>query len=347
MKTILNFAITAALFGCTHSPALTSNSAGREIASLGRSCGKIDPAGIGPSANAFLRKKKLLNQNETWSVNYVIENQHGCFLILQPSADRTENTAEIITFDSQRRMFRTVEDAFKVPQVLQTQIGRPNDTTSFYFAELTGDSALAAFKAILAGAPFAGLQGCVDVKIIANTPDRCDIKPTGKVEWDPSPRSWKLSHSRFSLRKGNTNEVDDIYSADFDSDFSGTICGTLGCPFDGKPRGSLGPWKAILRRYFDKATDRWVEVVMDPVFRHDAPKAPTHEIRFKGEANGSACYMELLKLNISEFLVPVESGPPGFPPRGATVVLSPPFADKLAKIKGLACVEDVIQVGSH
>lgn len=132
-----------------------------------------------------------------------------------------------------------LENVISIPSTVIAKIGLvPGDTTppfgepSFYYAELTGISAVDAAKAIIGKIFYSGFSGTA---VLGK-----------KASFDPSPnRNWKIENASYSLRRGLTAEVLDIQAYQFDG-FDGTD-GTAywdGCLQPANKRGKceVAPW---------------------------------------------------------------------------------------------------------
>lgn len=79
----------------------------------------------------------------------------------------------------------------------------PCGEPSFYYAELTGSSAVEASKAFMSQISYHGFRG---VAVLGK-----------KLSSDPTPnRNWKIENATYSLRRGETAEVLDIQAYQFD-----------------------------------------------------------------------------------------------------------------------------------
>lgn len=291
----------------------------------------------------------MIEPDEKLYVVHITTNRDSCFLILSPLRDGVSVAVEILAYNPKTREIQKVESVFPAPKVLRVGIGpmwtvqgsEPERVTNLFYYELTGDSALAAHKSIVSKFPFDGLaNGCVEAKITS-----LKIEPTGKLRWDPTVgRKWKLAYAEYSLKRGNVDETDDIYSSQLDGDFAYYMGASHPCKAIQQDRGNVQSWSSIIPTVFNTTSKKWEFVQYDPRFsKPPEVSKTTHEILFNSRTNGNSCMQLLKKLMVTKQLSPME-GAPGFPPLGAHASFKDPISESIEKIKNLECVSSVNRV---
>jgi hypothetical protein len=172
------------------------------------------------------------------------------------SPPELSTTIEIICF--QNGKFYLFEELFEVPQQIIVAIGQwynlneqnqlvlPMD---MYFTALSGKSAADALKVAYTRFMYSGLSA--------------KLKGGSKEIFDPtSGRKWKLVNPQFSLRRGSTLEIEDVYAGQVDGDFEGYYNGSA---------GSISPWSASIREIYIGGTWKKVISAPVPVLEHDEP----------------------------------------------------------------------------
>lgn len=141
------------------------------------------------------------------------------------------------------------QNLFPPPRPLRVAIG--NRLNSNYYVELRTPSAISAWKTILLKLPYSGLLAKISAKNVQTINDALYGEPDGKVFFDPTPgRTWKLKNPTWSLRRGLTIEILDVYPYQLDEDFLSFYSGS---------GGAVGPWGAYINYYYSWRSRRWVK----------------------------------------------------------------------------------------
>jgi hypothetical protein len=169
-------------------------------------------------------------------------------------ADMVEPGAsnDVIAYDLQTKSFKRFEEAVAVPPALQVAFGQQDarEAPSFYYVELAaaGD----AWKSILAGVVYEGFSASISAKNVVSSPSGLTGEPDGKATFDPTPnRTWKLRDATYSLRRGLTNETDDVYADQLDADFAAYFSGST---------GHVAPWNTMIRRWKLPSDVAWHDI---------------------------------------------------------------------------------------
>lgn len=227
------------------------------------------------------------------------------------------------------------EDLFPPPKKMRIAAG-PTEMVDYYYGEVSGASAVHAYKALLAGVPACGLDATMSAKGYA--PGKALPKkpqPDGKASFDPTPgRNWKLARMDFSLRRGSTPEICDIRPIHFTNDFANYFTGGGGC---------VQPWGACFLRQVQDDNGRWQTVALDATLSPPTSAMSfTHEVQFRSEADGRKCFEDVKNKTFIKSISAIEFGPPGSPPSGAHVALQSGDARELMELRSLECVAEVI-----
>ncbi len=152
------------------------------------------------------------------------------------------------------------EKSFALPPSVKVAIGmgvttdarnRLINENSYYFVELTGASAIAAWKTIVMKILHPGLTAKISATNVRTVNGRLLGTPDGAVSFDRTPnRTWKLKDAVWNLRRGSTPEIEDVYPSQLDGDFGEYFLGSLGV---------VQPWNAFIILYFDPAQNVWRE----------------------------------------------------------------------------------------
>jgi hypothetical protein len=321
---------------------------------LSGSCKSIDRQSLQKEIDRFSGIKR--NTIKNWFIHDISEYEKACVVLLSELKGEISGSGiDVVVFNPSTKKLITVKDFLgaKIPKTLRAEIGQGfvEGKDPGYFAEFTGDSLVDIYKVILSQFPkINAFSACV-----ANNKKRTDgvetYIPKGKLDWDPTPnRTWSVYNAQFDVHVASRNEVDDVYSAQLDSDFNGHVNGTLPCA---KPaiseRGNVGPWSGFLDKVF--LDGRWVSVKYNVAypnvrvpFNQDAPKY-NYEVEFTSGAAFSACYARLEKISQIKNKEVIKLGPPGMEePVGAYILIAPPFDDVVAKIKAQPdCFKSIIK----
>lgn len=140
------------------------------------------------------------------------------------------------------------QNLFPALRPLRVAIGDRLDSN--YYVQLKGSSAVSAWKTILFKIPYSGLMAEISAKNIQTVDGALYGEPDGKVYFDPTPgRTWKLQNATWSLRRGLTIEILDVYPFQLDEDFKSFYSGS---------GGKVGPWASYINRYYSWKSRRWV-----------------------------------------------------------------------------------------
>lgn len=328
-----------------------------ETSNLEKDCNAINLNSLAkPISNFFELNPKLSGPQVPLIASALTFRKNTCFLILSEFENSIGATAEILVIDSHTLVISEVSNHFAKPDKLRVAIGSPfhngMPTENFYYVELNGSSAYEALKAGLAGVPISGFTGCVDYSNIKKTNNILQ-KPTGKTTWDPTPnRKWKIKFAEFSLKRGMTNEVDDMYSRQLDEDFSGYLKGSNKCVLKGGEkltRGSVQPWSSFVTKYFSNS--KWVNVDFDSQFLAyiNPPPPPVdqvgnYKIYFRKNVQldpemASACWTEVANLGVGILTSPIISE--NNQQLGLGIYLEKD--EQKSNFEGLACVDSVVK----
>lgn len=155
--------------------------------------------------------------------------------------DDESSTNEVIAVarTPQGLVFSKFEDAVRVPPSLRAIIGEPSidkkgwDDSDFY-AEFRGDSAVAIMKDVLTKRAYYGFSG-VAVK-------------GKKLDYDKTPgRNWQITNAEFSIRRGMTAEVLDMYAKQLDGDFDGYFSGGMHTETPLGTGVNVAPWNCAVK----------------------------------------------------------------------------------------------------
>ena len=141
------------------------------------------------------------------------------------------------------------ENLFPPPRPLRVAIGdhRPSN----YYVQLSHLSAISAWKTILLKLRYSGLLAEISAKNVQTIDHTLYGEPDGKNYFDPTlGRNWKLKNATWSLRRGLTIEILDVYPFQLDGDFKSFYSGS---------GGKVGPWASYINRYYSWKLRRWVD----------------------------------------------------------------------------------------
>lgn len=222
----------------------------------GEAC-RVDPAKLEVEARAFALDKgvmkatdevqfsggsefKIAVKRTTRDGDRCLAVLSACYFEAGERIDCNGSTRDVIVYEpaGEDIVFTLFEDAYEIPASLRVAIGdivpSPNDpqmplTDDFYYTELTGPSVVMALKSLRAVEPYSGFAA--------------DLDGNGKVAFDPTPgRTWKVVEPTYSLRRGLTAEIHDVYPGQLDGDFQGYYEGSA---------GHVAPWSSGIRRFHD------------------------------------------------------------------------------------------------
>ncbi|MCB0408265.1 MAG: hypothetical protein KDD34_08680 [Bdellovibrionales bacterium] len=190
--------------------------------SFASTCKNLQPETINSSAHDFMSQNNMILPEEEidlpdihvqilWKATDIISTQTACLVVMAISGlgdDVIPGAYDVIGYLPEENRFAKFEDVVDVPQSFIAKIGdlpSKDQKLAYYYAELKDDSALAAYKAYIAKIEYYGFSGVV-------------VKSGQKAEFDPTthPRNWRVETANFSLRRGSSNEVDDIQSYQLD-----------------------------------------------------------------------------------------------------------------------------------
>jgi hypothetical protein len=280
----VSFVAALALGGCAADAASGDAPAAAESNVTAGSCDAIAPESIAKDAHAFFLAQGLGSASDEkeifdgtiwarWHAMKVVAapSPDTCLvqmnLALETKEDNGETTVQegdqwdLIAFDTKTRAMKRFEDVVEIPARLQLGIGEgytygpggeKEIATNFYYVELTGEDATSALKSIYGQIQYSGLSAAISAKNIDHSGPSLRGEPDGAVSFDPTPaRTWKLADAHYSLRRGSTAEILDVYSGQIDGDFAAYYSGS---------NGHVAPWNSIVRRWKLPTESTWHEV---------------------------------------------------------------------------------------
>lgn len=217
---------------------------------------------LNEKAHAFMVRHNMIKPTEeseqpTFSSRWTLTDAkviHGrCALVMDlcmtmDSQEYCEGHAyEVLAYIAGRVTF--FERLFPPPIPLRVGIGNRDD--NLYYVQLSGKSAISAWKTIVLKLQYSGLMAKISAKNVQDIDGRLYGEPDGKFSFDPTEgRTWKLKEATWSLRRGMTIEILDVYSYQLDEDFLGYFSGS---------RGEIGPWTSLIYRYYSWPKRKWIK----------------------------------------------------------------------------------------
>lgn len=155
-----------------------------------------------------------LGINIRWQFFKTVTYQKNCLYVMALAAETDlanpayHDAYEIVGFNIALKRYEKFDQLVELPNSVIAKIGDHPDfdrKLAYYYAPLTGKSLEDAYKALLTNTHYYGFSGRV-------------VKSGVKADFDPTThtRKWFVETASFSLRRGKTNEVDDIQSFQFD-----------------------------------------------------------------------------------------------------------------------------------
>jgi hypothetical protein len=248
------------------------------------SCDAIAPASIADDAHAFFLAQGLGSASDEKEVfsGTIWQRWHAIKVVAGPSADtcfvpmnlaletKDDHGAitvdngdqyDVIAFDTKTHAMKRFEDVVTIPARLHLGIGESyiygpggetQIATNFYYVELTGDDATSALKSVYGQIQYAGPSAAISAKNVDSSSAGLRGDPDGAVSFDPTPgRTWKLADAHYSLRRGSSAEILDVYPGQIDGDFAAYYSGS---------NGHVAPWNAVVRRWKLPTESTWHEV---------------------------------------------------------------------------------------
>lgn len=212
------FFIVVGIFSC-----LTLNVAN----AAGSACKALPIASTEDLAKSYMKQHGLILEGDElnfpdmgiktqWKLVKIEPIKNGCLVVMavcgltEKAGASCEGLDPIevlgVRLEKSSPVFVKFEDLYEVSEKVIAKIGHPDvDDPSYYYAELTGKSAVNATKSMIAKIPYYGFSG---IAVLGN-----------KASFDPTlNRNWKIVNASFDLRRGLTAEVLDVQAYQFDGD---------------------------------------------------------------------------------------------------------------------------------